>query len=170
MSRFRPACLLSCLTLFVACAVPGERHEAVAPVAAGEFAARFTGKTLRFDYDHVGTAAEEHIAVHRWRVEGDWAGSRTHLVDDTGFGKYLVEVRDPATDELLYSRGFCSIYGEWETTGEAQEAWRSFQESHRRLHCQVERVRGSEGARPRTDSPQAVRRRASANTRQPSSH
>jgi hypothetical protein len=131
MSRFRPACLLSCLTLFVACAVPGERHEAVAPVAAGEFAARFTGKTLRFDYDHVGTAAEEHIAVHRWRVEGDWAGSRTHLVDDTGFGKYLVEVRDPATDELLYSRGFCSIYGEWETTGEAQEAWRSFQESQR---------------------------------------
>jgi hypothetical protein len=52
-------------------------------------------------------------------------------VDPTGYGKYRVLVRDAASSELLWSRGFASIYGEWETTGEARMAWRSFQESQR---------------------------------------
>ncbi|MFN0006887.1 MAG: M64 family metallopeptidase [Planctomycetota bacterium] len=95
------------------------------------FDSKFTGRTLRFDYHHTGTAKEEHIAVDRWRLEGDWPGSPTRLVDDTGFGKYLFEVVDPQSGAVLYSRGFCSIYGEWETTGEANEIWRSFHESQR---------------------------------------
>ena len=95
------------------------------------FDSRFTGRTLRFDYQHTGTAKEEHVAVDRWRVEGDWPGSRTRLVDDTNLGKYLFEVVDPASGAVLYSRGFCSVYGEWETTGEAQDVWRSFHESQR---------------------------------------
>jgi hypothetical protein len=32
---------------------------------------------------------------------------------------------------VLYSRGFSSIYGEWETTAEAKEADRTFSESLR---------------------------------------
>ncbi len=92
---------------------------------------RFTGATLRFDYDHVGTATEEHVAPHGFRVEGAWAGSTTQLEDPTGYGKYRFLVRDRATGGLLWSRGFCSIYGEWETTGPAKTGWRSFQESQR---------------------------------------
>src|SRR5262249_59599536 len=46
-------------------------------------------------------------------------------------GKYVFEVRDRATNRLLYSRGFASIYGEWETTDEAKSASRSFSESLR---------------------------------------
>jgi len=95
------------------------------------FDSKFTGRTLRFDYHHTGTAKEEHVAVDRWRLEGEWPGSTTRLVDDTGFGKYLFEVLDPESGAVLYSRGFCSIYGEWETTGEANEVWRSFHESQR---------------------------------------
>ena len=38
---------------------------------------------------------------------------------------------DPATNRTIYSRGFASIYGEWETTGEARETWRVFHESQR---------------------------------------
>ena len=93
--------------------------------------ARFTGATLRFDYDHVGTATQEHVAPHGFRVEGPWAGSVTQLEDPTGFGKYRFLVRDRATGGLLWSRGFCSIYGEWETTGPAKSGWSSFQESQR---------------------------------------
>src|SRR5262249_22540305 len=36
-----------------------------------------------------------------------------------------------ATNRPLYSRGFASIFGEWETTGEAKQAWRTFHESQR---------------------------------------
>jgi hypothetical protein len=95
------------------------------------FEAAFTGRTLRFDYHHTGTAGEEHIAPARTRLEGEWPGSRTQLVDDTNLGLYLFEVRRPEPDELLYSRGFASIYGEWETTAEARGGWRAFHESQR---------------------------------------
>jgi len=92
----------------------------------------FTGATLRVDYDHVGTAAEEHVALDRVRVEGPWPGSRTRLIDETNLGKYLVEVVDLATNRLLYTRGFASVFGEWETTGEAgRGVWRSIPEAVR---------------------------------------
>ena len=62
---------------------------ATVPAVAG-FDEDFTGMTLRVDYDHVGTASEEHLALERVRVEGAWPGSRTRLIDPTNLGKYLV--------------------------------------------------------------------------------
>ncbi|MBI3844920.1 MAG: IgA Peptidase M64 [Planctomycetes bacterium] len=99
--------------------------------APADFDATFTGKTLRFDYYHSGTAAEEFVSLDQVRLEGDWPGSRTHLLDDTNLGKYLFVIVDPATNQPLYSRGFASIFGEWETTGEAKKIWRTYQESLR---------------------------------------
>lgn len=102
------------------------------PAAAADFDTRFTGRAMRFDYFHSGTAKEEHISFDGLRREDDWPGSRVRLVDDTNFGKYLFEVIDPATNQVIYSRGFSSIYGEWETTGEAAAGtWRTFHESMR---------------------------------------
>lgn len=103
----------------------------VIPAGAG-FDDDFTGATLRVDYRHTGTAEEEHLAVDRILVEGPWPGSRTQLVDTTNLGKYLLEVVDLASNRLLYSRGFASIYGEWETTGEAGKGiWRAIAEAVR---------------------------------------
>ena len=102
---------------------------------ATAFDARFTGRTLRFDYYHSGTGGaqvEEHVSLDRLRLEGEWPGSRTRLLDDTGLGKYRFAVREPESGAVLYSRGFASIYGEWETTGEARQGvWRTFHESQR---------------------------------------
>jgi len=95
------------------------------------FDADFTGGTMRADYFHSGTATEEHVSLDRIVSDGPWPGSRTRLVDDTNLGKYLFEVTDRSTNRLLYSRGFSSIYGEWETTGEAKKVWRTFHESLR---------------------------------------
>lgn len=101
-----------------------------------EFDALFTGKTLRFDYHHCGgtrdggAALDERVAVDRFRLEGDWPGSRTQLEDRLDYGKYRFVVID-AAGATLFSRGFSSIYGEWETTGEAKRAWKSFHESQR---------------------------------------
>lgn len=105
----------------------------LAPARGGDvgFDARFTGRSLRVDYHHAGTAGEEHVALDALRLEGEWPGSRTQLVDPTDMGKYRFAVLAPETGELLYSRGFASIYGEWETTGEARSQWRVFHESQR---------------------------------------
>jgi hypothetical protein len=99
--------------------------------ASADFDATFTGRSLRFDYHHTGTYGDEHIAPDAWRLEGGWPGSRTQLIDETNLGKYMVVVVDPRTHRTLYSRGFASIYGEWETTGEAKKQWKSIHESVR---------------------------------------
>ncbi|MBI3668974.1 MAG: IgA Peptidase M64 [Acidobacteria bacterium] len=103
-----------------------------AAVAAAENVdADFARQTMRVDYFHSGTAKEEHISLDRVVSDGPWSGSRTRLLDDLNLGKYLFEVTHRATNRLLYSRGFSSVYGEWETTGEAKKIWRTFHESLR---------------------------------------
>ncbi len=86
---------------------------------------------MRLDYVHTGNAAEEHFALDGLSLEGDWPGRLDRPIDNTNLGKYLFEIIDRKTNQLLYSRGFASIYGEWETTPEAKEQWRAFSESLR---------------------------------------
>jgi len=91
----------------------------------------FKDKTMRLDYYHTGTATEEHFSLDQMVNDGIWAGSKTQLVDDLELGKYLFEIQDPSSGEVLYSRGYSSIYGEWETTPEAEKEWGVFHESIR---------------------------------------
>ncbi len=115
---------IRCLSVALACLA--------ASGAGAGFDDDFTGATMRVDYVHAGTASEEHIALDRVRIEGPWPGSRTALLDDSGLGAYRVEIEDRDTQRVLYSRGFSSLYGEWETTGEAAGGtWRAFDESVR---------------------------------------
>ena len=89
-------------------------------------------RTMRVDYFHTGgPKSAETFALDRVVNDGRWPGSRTQLVDALGLGPYRFEVRDTATGTLIYSRGFASIYGEWETTGEARKVHRTFHESVR---------------------------------------
>jgi IgA Peptidase M64/Peptidase M64 N-terminus len=89
-------------------------------------------RTMRLDYYHTGNARQELFSVDRVVVEPlTWPGDLSKAIDSTNLGKYFFEVRDAKTKQLLYSRGFASIYGEWETTDEATTMMRSFSESLR---------------------------------------
>ncbi|MDP1832493.1 MAG: IgA Peptidase M64 [Geothrix sp.] len=89
-------------------------------------------RTLRVDYGHTGDAASERFGVDRVvREPLPWPGDPAKAVDTSNLGKYCFEVADKATGKLLYSRGFASIYGEWETTDEAKTLSRTFSESLR---------------------------------------
>src|SRR5262245_13719812 len=86
-------------------------------------------RTMRLDYYHSGNATQELFSLDRVVVEPlAWAGNLRKTIDDTNLGKYLFEVRDETTNQILYSRGFASIYGEWETTAEAKSLNRTFHE------------------------------------------
>ncbi len=100
-------------------------------MASAQYEQYFTNATMRLDYNHVGTANEEHFAFDQMVNDGDWPGSKTVLIDELRLGKYFFEVKEPETDKVLYSRGYSSIYGEWETTPEATDNWGSFHESVR---------------------------------------
>src|SRR4051812_26385922 len=88
--------------------------------------------TMRLDYYHTGDAKEERFAVDRVVLEPlPWAGNPSRLLDGTNRSKYFFEVIDAASGAVVYSRGFSSIYGEWETTAEAKDVNRTFSESLR---------------------------------------
>src|SRR3954469_26044454 len=134
MHRLLPSNARTCGLTTVAAAVfsllclSGSAPRAAQP-AGGSFD---FSSTMRVDYFHAGgPKTGETFALDRVVNDGAWAGSRTQLVDDTNLGKYLFEVRDKASGALLYSRGFASVYGEWETTAEPRSVHRSFHESLR---------------------------------------
>src|SRR4051812_13674483 len=89
-------------------------------------------KTFRVDYFHTGNEKEEKFSVDRMVVEPlAWPGNPDHPIDDSNLGKYFFEVADAQSGKVIYSRGFASIYGEWETTDEAKGMDRTFSESLR---------------------------------------
>jgi hypothetical protein len=99
-------------------------------VGAGSAAA--AAETMRVDYYHTGNEKEERFSLDRIVVEPlPWPGNPKRPIDTTNRGKYFFEVADAAGGAVLYSRGFSSIYGEWETTGEAKTMNRTFSESLR---------------------------------------
>lgn len=87
--------------------------------------------TMRVDYYHMGNEKEERFSLDRVLIEPlPWPGHPAKSIDTTNRGKYLFEVND-AAGKVVFSRGFSSIYGEWETTGEAKTVNRTFSESLR---------------------------------------
>lgn len=86
--------------------------------------------TIRVDYTHSGNALQDGYALERVVVEPlPWPGNLAKNLDDTNRGQNRVEVVDARTGDLLYSRGFSTVFGEWRTTEEANKISRSFQES-----------------------------------------
>jgi hypothetical protein len=88
--------------------------------------------TVRLDYIHSGNALDEHYAVERVLIEPlPWPGDLSQRFDDTNRGNNRVEVADAKTGDLLYSRDFSTVFGEWKTTEEANKVSRGFHESVR---------------------------------------
>lgn len=101
-------------------------------VCAFAVAAAAAPQTMRLDYYHTGDAKQEVFSIDRVVIEPlPWPGNTSKNIDETNLGKYFFEVRDQKTHRLVYSRGFASIYGEWETTDEANSIKRTFSESLR---------------------------------------
>jgi hypothetical protein len=93
-----------------------------------EFDKYFTDKVLRFDFMFAGDYQNTNVYPMGMKEEPFWAGSSSSLIDPFGYGNFKYEVYDEKTDELIYSRGFNSLYQEWQTTPEAKTITRSFYE------------------------------------------
>jgi hypothetical protein len=89
-------------------------------------------RTLRVDIQHSGDAGAQHYALERVVVEPlPWPGNPARPLDTTNRGSQKFEVVDAGSGQVLYSRGYSTVFGEWRTTGEAKGMQRSFQESLR---------------------------------------
>ena len=88
----------------------------------------FTDRTMRFDFMMAGNSETTRVYPVSFREEPFWGGSITNLTDPFGFGNFKYEVFDATGGTLLYSRGFCTLYQEWQTTAEAKIMERVFHE------------------------------------------
>ena len=87
--------------------------------------------TLRVDYFHTGGRGVDAYALDRVVVEPlPWPGNPARTVDDTNLGGFRFEVRD-TSGKLVYSRGYDTVYAEWESTAEAATEHRTFAASLR---------------------------------------
>ncbi len=100
--------------------------------AASTYDRFFTDKTLRVDYFHTGTKGQETFSLEEVIEEAEWPGSKVNLIDTLNLGEFMVRVFDAKSTMLIYSRGFSSIFNEWQTTDEALKGvYRTFSETIR---------------------------------------
>jgi hypothetical protein len=105
---------------------------AALPLAATLAQAQAQPATIRVDYTHSGNALSDQYALERVLVEPlSWPGDMAKPFDDTNRGQNRLEVADAKTGDLLYSRDFSTVFGEWRTTEEANKISRGFHESVR---------------------------------------
>jgi hypothetical protein len=90
-----------------------------AAAGAIEYDRYFSPAALRIDLFHTGDAGGETYALDELRAEPFYAGSRNTLLDTLDLGEYLVRVFDMRTNVLIFSRGFSTVFAEWQTTDEA---------------------------------------------------
>ena len=92
---------------------------AVSTLLASEYAKfdeYFLEKTLRVDFYQTGNAEKTVISIDQYKEEPIWAGSKKNLVDNLNLGEHVVKVFDEASGELIFSKGFNSVFAEYVTT------------------------------------------------------
>lgn len=85
----------------------------------------FIEKTLRLDFYQTGDKTTEIISFDKLIEELIWSGSKTNLIDRFNFGNYMLKVFDQFSNELIYSRGFSTLFQEWQSTQEAKTVLKS---------------------------------------------
>lgn len=95
----------------------------------GIFSDYFTGERLRYDYILAGNSKNIHVYDQDFIREPIWGGSKTNLTDTFRYGELWLEVTDSISGRILYSRGYSSLFKEWQMVDEAKSMERAFSES-----------------------------------------
>jgi hypothetical protein len=97
--------------------------------AIAEFNDFFLEKTLRIDYFHAGNHEFEEYYLDQVKIEPFWGGSHINLIDTFYYGQNYVKVSDPSSGILIYSRGYSTLFSEWQTTEESKNIRRALTET-----------------------------------------
>lgn len=98
-------------------------------LAQSEFDKHFTKKSLRIDFALSGNSQFQAAAIQQLREEPIWGGPVKNLIDKFNYGGYYVNLYDKANNELIYSRGFNTLFEEWRTTEQAKTETQSWTNS-----------------------------------------
>lgn len=84
----------------------------------------FTEERLRIDFILAGNREKQEAFLHKLAKECKWAGSPNSLIDPFRYGEYMFEAY--AGSELIYSKGFSTLFQEWRTSAEAKKVSKAF--------------------------------------------
>jgi len=94
-----------------------------------DFNQYFTNETMRIDFIFAGDAESEHIYLDEIKKEPFWGGTKLQLISPLDYGEYKIEVFDYQSNKMIYKTGFSTLFEEWQTTNEAQNIEKGFQQS-----------------------------------------
>lgn len=90
----------------------------------------FEDVTLRIDYYHTGDATAEAFTLDKIYRQGPWAGNPDNCLQPFEMGLYKVSVLDIASNRVIFTQGFNSIFAEYQTIEPAiQGISRTYHES-----------------------------------------
>ena len=90
-----------------------------APQSQPPFDEFFLDKALRVDLYQSGDAKSETITLHRIAEEALWPESKAGLIPPFDYGRYAFRIYDAASNRLIFSRGFDTMFAEYKTTSPA---------------------------------------------------
>ncbi len=106
------------------CQEPSDSLETIEQV---DFDQYFSDKALRFELFQFGCQSECKTILNRIVEEPTWPGSRKPLLFPFPYGRCSLRVYDVASERLIYSFGFDTLYNEYATTQPAADGkWRAF--------------------------------------------
>ena len=98
-------------------------------LSAQNFDNYFENKTLRLDYLHIGDAHSEKIEPVQFWQGGVWSGTHTQLIEPERLGEMVLTVKDAQTDNIIFTRSYSMLFGEFVTTERAETEVGRFEES-----------------------------------------
>jgi hypothetical protein len=91
-----------------------------------DFNKYFREESMRFDFLLGGNSKEEKVYHEQIKKEPYWAGSKKNLKDPFNYGNYRFRIFEVKSDSLLFSKGFSTLFEEWQSTAEAKEIDKTF--------------------------------------------
>lgn len=86
----------------------------------------FTNHSLRIDWVLGGNADQQVAYLNGLREQPFWGGPVKQPIDPFNYGMYKVVVVDADSRDTIYTRGFSSLFEEWQTTEEAKLSTKAF--------------------------------------------
>jgi len=86
----------------------------------------FTNQSMRVDFIIGGNADTDILFLEQIKKEPFWGGPKTKCIDAFNYGEYKFEVIDSVSGQVIFSRGICTLFEEWQKTAEAQSFDRSY--------------------------------------------
>jgi hypothetical protein len=88
----------------------------------------FKDTTLRINYWHIGNTHFEQFKLNSYHAGAGWYGTRASLIEPNHYGDILFEAFDEATNRLIYSRSYSTLFMEYSATERAETDTGSFEE------------------------------------------